>query len=92
MITASFLAVALNAETLPYLKLIMLKKSLRGVESFILLVELAAFRKAIFSRLLPLGTLLDNNFSPLILLLEANLSQLEKCLPSSPLRKWKEYE
>ncbi|MBL3658273.1 hypothetical protein [Fulvivirga sediminis] len=31
------------------------------------------------SLLLPLGTLLDNNFSPLILLLEANLSTFEKC-------------
>ncbi len=49
MITASFLAVALMADTLPFLKLMRLKKFERGV-SFKFPIALAAFRKAIFNR------------------------------------------
>ena len=56
MITASFLAVALMADTRPFLKLMRLKKSDNGV-SFKLPIALAALRNAIFNLLLPLGTL-----------------------------------
>jgi hypothetical protein len=59
MITASFRAVALIADTLPFLKLILWKKNLNGVEFFKFPIAFAAFIRAIFSRLLPLGTLLD---------------------------------
>ena len=38
-------------------------------------MALAAFRSAIFNRLLPLGTLLESTFPPLTLLFGASLSQ-----------------
>src|SRR4051812_24397856 len=90
IITASFLAVALMADTLPFLKLIRLKKLESGV-SFKLPIALAAFLKAILSLLLPLGTLWLKTFPPLILLLGATRSQLANCFavpnffnPSNP--------
>src|SRR5689334_4882928 len=90
IITASFLAVALMADTLPFLKLIRLKKSDKGV-SFKLPIALAALRNAIFNLLLPFGTLWLSTLPPLILLLGASLSQLANCFavsnflrPSSP--------
>ena len=46
-------------------------------------MALAAFRKAIFRRLLPLGTLLLSTLPPLILLLGASLSHEVKCLALS---------
>ena len=54
IITASFRAVALTATVRPFLKAIRLKKSDKCV-SFKLPIALAEFRKAIFSRLLPLA-------------------------------------
>ena len=69
IITASFLAVAVMADTRPFLKLILWKKSLRGVLSFKFPIALAAFLRAILSLLLPLPILLDNTFPPLTLLL-----------------------
>jgi len=47
IITANFRAVALIAETLPFLKLILWEKSLKGVESFKFPIAFAAFPKAI---------------------------------------------
>ena len=47
IITTNFRAVALIAETLPFLKLILWKKSLKGVESFKFPIAFAAFLKAI---------------------------------------------
>ncbi len=79
IITASFLAVADMAEHLPFLKAIRLKKFESEV-SFKLPIALAAFRKAIFSLLLPLGILLLSTFPPLILLFGTSLSQLVNCL------------
>jgi hypothetical protein len=73
IITASFLAVALMADTLPFLKLMRLKKFERGV-SFKFPIELAALCKAVFNRLLPLGTLLLSTLPPLILLLGTSLN------------------
>src|SRR5215471_11078588 len=75
MITASFLAVALTADVLPFLYSTFLKKSDRCV-SFKLPMAFAAFLSAIFSRLLPLGTLLLIILPPVFLLLGASLSQL----------------
>src|SRR5574344_183252 len=80
IITAHLRAVALIAETLPLRKLIRLKKSESGVESFRLPIALAALRSAIFNRLLPLGIRLESTLPPLILLLGASLNQLAKCL------------
>jgi len=79
IITASFLAVELIADTLPFLKLIRLKKSYKGVESFRFPIAFAAFRSDIFKRLLPFGILLDSTFPPLILLFGASRSQEAKC-------------
>jgi hypothetical protein len=59
MITASFLAVAEMAEILPFRKAILLKKFESAV-SFKLPIALAAFRKAIFNRLLPFDILLQS--------------------------------
>lgn len=69
-VTPSFLAVADTAACLPFLKAIFLKKSDKWV-SFKLPMALAAWRSAIFSLLLPLGTLLLNTFPPDILFLGA---------------------
>ena len=66
MMTASFLAVAVMADTRPFLKLILWKKSLSGVLSFKFPMALAAFLKAILSLLLPFPILLDSTFPPLI--------------------------
>ena len=63
--TASFLAVADMAAFLPFLNAIFLKKLDRAV-SFKLPITLAAFRKAIFKRLLPLGILQESTLPPLI--------------------------
>jgi hypothetical protein len=57
-----------------------LKKSANGEAAFKLPMELAAFRNAIFSRLLPFGNLLDKTFPPLILLFGDSLSHEAKCL------------
>jgi len=91
IITPNLRAVALMAETLPFLKLIRLKKSESGVESFRFPIALAALLSAIFNRLLPFGIRLERTLPPLILLLGASLSQLAKCLadgncriPSNP--------
>src|SRR5665811_1329421 len=91
MITASFLAVALTAECLPFLNATLLKKSERCV-SFRFPIALAACRSAIFNRLLPFGTLLLRIFPPDILLLGASLGQEVKCFevgkflkPSGPI-------
>ena len=62
IITASFLAVALMAAVLPFRYNIFLKKSARCV-SIKLLIALAAFRKAIYKRLLPFGSLLLMDFA-----------------------------
>ena len=89
--TASFLAVALIADTLPFLKFIRLKKSASGVDSFKFPMALAALRKAIFNLLLPFGILLDSTFPPLILLFGASLNHEANCfavpnflMPSNP--------
>ncbi len=79
IITASFLAVALMANTLPFLKLMRLKKLDSGV-SFRFQIALAALRKAIFNRLLPLGTLWLSTLPALILLLGASRSHDANCL------------
>src|SRR5918996_50544 len=81
MITASFLAVALIAAGLPFLKLIRLKKLDNGV-SFKFPIALAALRNAIFNLLLPLGILLLSTLPPLILLLGANLNHDANCFPA----------
>jgi hypothetical protein len=73
MMTASFLAVAEIADTLPLRKAIRLKKSDSAVP-FRFPITLAALRSAIFKRLLPLGILLLSTFPPLILLLGDSLS------------------
>jgi len=72
------------ADVLPFRKAIRLKK-LESAVSFKLPTALAAFLRAIFNRLLPLGILLLKIFPPLILLLGANLSQLANCLADSNL-------
>lgn len=56
VITASFLAVALIADTLPFLQLISLKKLESGL-SVKLPIVLAVFRNAISNLLFHLGTL-----------------------------------
>src|SRR5450432_3583752 len=78
IITASLRAVALTAAVLPLRYATLLKKSDRCV-SFKLPIAFAALRNAIFSRLLPLGTLLLNTLPPDILLLGASRSQLANC-------------
>ena len=75
MMMASFLAVADMAAALPLRKEIRLKKLERCV-SFKFPMALAALRKAIFKRLLPLGILLLSTLPPDILLLGASRSQL----------------
>ena len=67
IITASFLAVALIAAALPFLKLILAKNSFRGVSFFKFPIELAAFLRAILVRLLPFGIREESTFPPLIL-------------------------
>src|SRR5680860_218574 len=91
IITASFLAVALTAECLPFLNATLLKKSERCV-SFRLPIALAACLRAIFNRLLPFGTLLLRILPPDILLFGASLNQEVKCFgvgnflkPSGPI-------
>jgi hypothetical protein len=46
-------------------------------------MALAAFLRAIFNLLLPLGVLLDSNFPPLILLFGVSLSHEVKCFAVS---------
>ncbi len=79
-ITAIFLAVAVIAACLPFLKAIFLKNFPRS-ESFKLPTALAAFRSAILSRLLPFGILFDKTLPPLILLFGASLSLKQTSLP-----------
>src|SRR5450432_1057014 len=82
IITASFLAVALTADVLPFRYNIFLKKSARCV-SFKLPIALAAFLNAIFNLLLPFGTLLLNILPPLILLFGASLNHDVNCFDVS---------
>jgi len=80
-ITPSFLAFALTAVALPFLKGTFLKKSDRcGLSN--LPKALAAFLKAIFSLILPFGILLMSILPPDILLLGASLNHEVKCLTS----------
>jgi hypothetical protein len=62
------------ADTLPFLKLMRLKK-LESVVSFKSPIALAAMHRAIFNLLIPLGTLWLSTLPPLILLLSASLNQ-----------------
>src|SRR6476469_8401827 len=91
IIAASFLAVALTAAVLPFRYITFLKKSARCV-SFKLPMALAAFLKAIFRRLLPLGTLLLIILPPVFLLFGASRNHEANCLgaanflkPSGPI-------
>src|SRR5438874_110372 len=81
IITASFLAVALMAAALPFLKLMRLKKFESDV-FFKFPIALAALRSAILSLLLPLGIVLFNTLPPLILLFGARRSHDANCLPA----------
>jgi hypothetical protein len=67
MMIASFLAVAVIAICLPFLKAILLK-NLASCPSFKLPIALAAFLSAIFRRPLPLGVFLLKVLPPDILL------------------------
>ena len=77
--TASFLAVAEIAETLPFLKAMRLKK-LEGLYLLNYQMALAAFCTAILSLLLPLGILWLSTLPTHILLLRHRRSQLANCL------------
>jgi hypothetical protein len=81
MMTASFLAVALIADTRPFPKLMRLKKSDNNVV-FKLPIALAAFFNAIFNLLLPFAILLLNTFPPLTLLFGASRSHDANCFPA----------
>jgi hypothetical protein len=83
IITASFLAVVLIADTRPFRKFIRLKKSESGVDSFRFPMALAALRKAIFSILLLLGILFESTLPPQILWLGASLNQELNCFTDS---------
>src|SRR5688572_14300519 len=88
---ASFLAVAEIAAGLPFLKQILLKKLVRWL-SFKFPTTLAACRRAILSRLLPLGVWLLSTLPPETFLLgdrrnqEANCLAVSNCfIPSGPI-------
>ncbi len=79
---ASFLTVALTAACRPFRNAIRLKKLDKWV-SFKFPMAFTECRKAIFSRLLPLGILLFNIFPPDILLFGASRNQEQKCFAVS---------
>jgi hypothetical protein len=79
MITASFLVVADMADTRPFLKFILIKKSLRGVDSLRFPIALAAFLSAIFLLVLPFCILLEIILPPVFLLSGDSLKNEENC-------------
>jgi len=66
--------VALIADTLPFQKLILWKKSLNGLKSIKFPKAFEAFHNAIFNLLLHFGTLLESTFPPLTLFFGASVS------------------
>src|SRR5207302_538628 len=77
MITASFLAVALMAAALPYLKASRLKNLVSGISAFIFPIVLAALRKAIDMTFTPWRMWLPMTLPPVIFLFGESRSQLQ---------------
>src|SRR5436309_2980334 len=80
IITPSFLAVALIAAALPYLKASRLKNLVRGISAFMLPIVLAALRRAVDMTLTPCRMLLPITFPPVIFLFGVSRNQLQKAL------------
>ena len=78
MITASFLAVAVMADTHHFLKFILIKKSRSGVDSLRFSIALAAFLSAIFILVLPF-CILENIILPPVFLLSGDIRVCPKC-------------
>lgn len=79
------------ADTLPFLKFILVKKSLMGVDSLRFPIALAAFRRAIFNLMLSFCIFLEIILPPVFLLSGDSLRKDVNCLafwhfliPSSP--------
>ena len=77
---ANFLAVAGMGDTLPFLKFILVKKSLRGVDSLRFPIALAAFRRAIFNLMLSFYIFLEIILPPVFLLSGDSLRKDVNCL------------